>query len=190
MLTSIDYQLFIFLNTFFSNSFFDLVIPHITKERNLLYVYFFASAVHIAVVKDKILALKRVGIATLLLIISDAAGHRIIKEIFDRPRPSHSIWFVDGVHILFPQCNFLLGQRSSLSFPSNHAITNAALATIWTFWYPKAGKVLIPFALFIAYTRIYCGVHFPLDIFFGIIFGAGFAYLTYISTKRFCVKTP
>jgi undecaprenyl-diphosphatase len=184
MLTSIDYQLFIFLNTAFSNPLFDLIIPHITRERNLMFVYFLLSSLHIALAKDKILALKRVAVATFVLAASDAIGHRIIKPFFDRPRPSHSIFFVNDVHILFPQCNFLLGQRSSLSFPSNHAITNAALATIWSLWYPKAAIYLIPFALFIAYTRIYVGVHYPLDAFFGVLFGSGFAYLIYRLSKK------
>jgi len=188
VITSVDYKLFVFFNTFFSSPFFDLIIPVVTKESNLLTLYFSASAVHIAVSKDRVTALKRVVIATLLLAVSDAIGHRILKAFFDRPRPCHPDYFINGVHVLFPQCNFLTGQNRSLSFPSNHAITNSALATIWSLWFPKAAFVLVPLASFFIFTRVYCGVHYPLDLFFGAVFGAGFGWLTYFYTKPLLVK--
>jgi undecaprenyl-diphosphatase len=144
--------------------------------------------VHISVSKDRITALKRVGIATLLLIVSDAIGHRIIKVIFDRPRPCNPGYFINGVHVLFPQCNFLIGQKGSLSFPSNHAITNSALALIWSLWFPKAAFVLVPLAAFFIFTLVYCGVHYPLALFFGAIFGAGFGYAAYFYTKPLLTK--
>jgi undecaprenyl-diphosphatase len=188
MLTSIDYQLFIFFNTAFSNPFFDLIIPVLTQGRFLTITMFLASGLHVAIAKDKVLAAKRAAVAILLVGFCDLVGHRIIKEIFDRPRPSHSNYFIDGVHVLFPQCNFLLGQKSSLSFPSNHALTISALATIWALWRPKAAVWLIPVGLFLIFTRVYVGVHYPFDLFFGIVFGSTFAYLTYYFTKSFLVK--
>lgn len=188
MLLEIDYALFWFFNVFVSNPFFDLIVPHITSERNLMFVYYVASATHIAMSKNKLDGLKRVIIASLVLGAADASGHRIIKPFFDRYRPSHSMFFVNDVHIMFPEINFLLGRRSSLSFMSNHAITNAALATVWTLWFPKAGYVLVPLAVFIAYTRVYVGVHYPFDLFFGLIYGFFVGWLGYRLTRRFFVK--
>jgi undecaprenyl-diphosphatase len=184
MLTQIDYQLFIFLNTAFSNPSFDVIVHWMTNSTNLLIIYFSVSAIHIAFSKHKVLAVKRFLIASALLGLMDWVGHNVIKEIFDRPRPNNIAYFVDGVHILFPQCNFFGTSNAFLSFPSNHALTNMAVATIWSFWFPKMAKFLIPFALFIGFTRIYVGVHFPLDIFFGLVFGFGFGWLTYFFTKR------
>jgi len=188
MLTSIDYHLFIFFNTAFSNPFFDSIFPVITKESNLTNSFFIALAVYIAVSKDKILAAKRAGIAILLFIISDAFSHRVLKAFFERFRPSNSNYFVDGVHVMFPQCRFLLGQRGSFSFPSNHAVNFFALTTIWSFWCPKAKYTLIFIALFLTFTRVYCGVHYPFDLFFGAVFGAVFGWLTHFYTKPLLVK--
>ena len=185
MLTQIDYQLFIFLNTAFSNPFFDVIIPWITSSTNLVVIYICVSALHIAFSKQKVLALKRVLIASILLGLMDWVGHNIIKEIFARPRPNNAAYFINGVHQMFPQCNFLAGTSGKyLSFPSNHALTNMAVATIWSLWFPKAAKFLIPFAVFIGFTRIYVGVHYPLDIFFGLIFGFGFGWITYKLTQK------
>jgi len=190
MLTQIDYQLFIFLNTAFSNPFFDLVLPKLTNSTNLLIIYFVGSALYITFSKHKILAVKRFLAATILLGLMDWVGHNLIKEIFERPRPNNAGYFIAGVHQLFPQCNFLEGTSSAFkSFPSNHALTNMAIASIWSLWFPKAAKYLVSFALLIGFTRIYVGVHYPFDIFYGFVFGFGFAYLTYISTKKWLVKT-
>lgn len=185
MLTQIDYQLFIFFNTAFSNPFFDLIIPKLTNSTNLVLIYLLGSALHIALSKQKVLALKRFFIASLLLGLMDYIGHNFIKEIFERPRPNNIAYFTNGIHALFPQCHFFNGtSKVYLSFPSNHALTNMAVATIWSFWFPKAAKFLIPFALFVGFTRIYVGVHFPLDIFYGFVFGFGFGWLTYELTKK------
>ncbi|MBT8252671.1 MAG: phosphatase PAP2 family protein, partial [Bacteroidia bacterium] len=49
--------------------------------------------------------------------------------------------------------------------------------------------ILLFWSALVAYSRIYVGVHFPLDIFFGMIFGAISGYLFYklqgILRKRF-----
>jgi len=185
MLTQIDYQLFIFLNTAFSNPFFDVVIPWITSSTNLVVMYILASLAHIILSKDRKLALSRVVVASVLLGLMDWGGHNIIKEIFERPRPNNAAYFINGTHQLFPQCNFLAGtSRAYLSFPSNHALTNAAVVMVWSLWFPKMAKFLLPFAVFIGFTRIYVGVHYPFDIFFGLLFGFGFGYLTYKLTQK------
>ncbi|MDR0304512.1 MAG: phosphatase PAP2 family protein [Chitinispirillales bacterium] len=183
MITNIDYALFVFFNTAFSNPFFDLIFPVITKESNLMYSFFIALAVYVAVSKDKILAAKRAGIAILLFVISDAFSHRILKAFFERPRPCNSNYFVNGVHVMFPQCHFLLGRRGAFSFPSNHAVNLSAIALLWSIWCPKAKYIFISIALFLIFTRVYCGVHYPLDLFFGTVFGAAFGYMAYIGTK-------
>ncbi|RPG61641.1 MAG: phosphatase PAP2 family protein, partial [Flavobacteriaceae bacterium TMED206] len=68
------------------------------------------------------------------------------------------------------------------SFFSAHASNSFALATLFSFIFKnfKLLKVLIIFfASLIAYSRIYIGVHYPLDIMMGAIVGALFS-ITYI----------
>ena len=64
------------------------------------------------------------------------------------------------------------------SFPSGHAATAFAAATILFLLYGgKSALAFIP-ALFAAYSRVYMGVHFPLDVVAGAALGSGIALLS------------
>ena len=58
-----------------------------------------------------------------------------------------------------------------LSFPSNHALNISAIAFLFTYLYPKLKYVCWGFALLIMFSRVYIGVHYPLDIFAGFTIG-------------------
>jgi undecaprenyl-diphosphatase len=58
------------------------------------------------------------------------------------------------------------------SFPSGHAATSFAAATILTAAVPRLAPVWFLLALAIAYSRIYVGVHYPLDVIGGAALGA------------------
>jgi undecaprenyl-diphosphatase len=185
MLTQLDYQLFIFLNTFVSCPLFDVIFRKMTDSTTLIAIYLVGSAVHIAFSKKKVLALKRFLIASALLGMLDFVGYNVFRQFFERARPNNIAYFVDGVHIMFPQCHFFGStSRELVSFPSNHALTNAGVAVLWSLWFPKMAKILIPFAIFICFTRVYVGVHYPFDVFYGFVFGAALAFLVYFGTER------
>lgn len=59
------------------------------------------------------------------------------------------------------------------SFPSGHAATTFAIATVLAHFYPKIKSQLFIFvgALIIAYTRIYLSQHFLLDVLAGSMIG-------------------
>lgn len=68
------------------------------------------------------------------------------------------------------------------SFPSGHAITAFALATSLSLRYPKPA-VYIPlhlWALFVAYGRVYLGVHYPSDVLVGGLMGSGTALVIHL----------
>ncbi|MBI5222809.1 phosphatase PAP2 family protein [Candidatus Micrarchaeota archaeon] len=58
---------------------------------------------------------------------------------------------------------------SSYSFPSNHSVVAFALAM--ALWRKPKGWLYVLFAFFIAFTRIYLGVHTVLDVLGGAIIG-------------------
>ena len=63
------------------------------------------------------------------------------------------------------------------SFPSGHAANNMAVATVILLFYPRRGWIYLPIALLIAYSRIYTGAHWPLDVLAGMLLGVAGGWL-------------
>ncbi len=76
--------------------------------------------------------------------------------------------------------------RSTYSFPSGHASGSFAIATSLTLRYPDKPVLvagLYAYALTVSLGRIYWGVHYPSDVFTGMLVGAGSAALIYSLRK-------
>ena len=103
---------------------------------------------------------KRLQVAMLLLIptiiFSDQLSN-LVKYIVQRPRPCK---IFEHIHLLVP-CG------SGYSLPSSHAVNNFAGATVLSFFFKKQQKYFIAFAAFVAYSRVYVGVHYLSDILLG-----------------------
>jgi undecaprenyl-diphosphatase len=72
----------------------------------------------------------------------------------------------------------------SHSFPSGHTATAAAGATVLSFLVPRAAPLFVVLAAAIAYSRLYVGVHFPLDVVGGALIGAATALLLLAAVRR------
>jgi undecaprenyl-diphosphatase len=57
------------------------------------------------------------------------------------------------------------------SFPSGHTATSFACATVLAFFVPRAAPAFYLLALAIGFSRIYVGVHWPLDVLGGAVLG-------------------
>lgn len=86
------------------------------------------------------------------------------KHLFDRARP-----FVYDTSIA-P----LIKTPSSSSFPSGHSATAAAGALALSAIYPALIPVVVPAAFLTILSRVYLGVHYPLDV----LAGSGIGFLT------------
>ena len=62
-------------------------------------------------------------------------------------------------------------QSSQKSFPSNHSANIWALSLIVGYLYTNAKKYFITLAFFISVSRVYIGVHYPIDVIFGALMG-------------------
>jgi undecaprenyl-diphosphatase len=72
----------------------------------------------------------------------------------------------------------VVGSRpATYSFPSGHAASAIAGAFVTTLMAPRARALLWALAVLIAASRIYVGVHYPLDVFAGACVGCGLAVL-------------
>jgi undecaprenyl-diphosphatase len=76
----------------------------------------------------------------------------------------------------------------SHSFPSGHAASAFAGATMMSFLVPRAAPAFYVLAAAIAYSRLYVGAHFPLDVVGGAVIGVATALLLLGVARRRSVR--
>lgn len=120
---------------------------------------------------------------TLLVGINDGLSN-LSKHYFERPRPCQ----VDAIlqssvfRMVAPYCG-------KYGYFSAHAANHFAIATFLAFYFREQWR-LAPYVLFfwaaiIAYSRIYVGVHYPLDILTGTFVGIATATFIYKYLYKF-----
>ena len=177
-LLDIDTALFFFVNQALANPVFDWVMPLITKIRNM------APLIGIAAIYLAVRGKRKGRIALIALVIavavSDLVSHELLKPFFGRLRPCVAL---EGVRML-------LGKKTSLSFPSNHAANIAAAAVVVSFYYRRMLWPMACLAFLIAFSRVYVGVHYPGDVLFGALFGAGMAAAVLAVLRKYVKDEP
>ena len=113
----------------------------------------------------------------LTILLADQITSSIMKPFFERLRPSHEPSLAEHVFIV----NKYRGGR--FGFASSHAANTFGIATLmWLvlkIYRPWIGLLFL-WTLFVGYTRIYLGVHYPGDILAGYLVGFVCAILAYL----------
>jgi undecaprenyl-diphosphatase len=99
-------------------------------------------------------------LTVLAVAVADLAS-RGLKDLFDVERPSDR----------YASPKPLVTAPHDAAFPSGHAATSFAAATILTSFVPRFAPLWFLLALAIGFSRIYVGVHYPLDIVGGAVLG-------------------
>lgn len=180
-LLSLDTKLFIYLNGLGSESFDGLWLL-ITKQAYwtplflflLHYIYKKKGA------KQTLILLLFVAV---LVTCTDQVCN-LFKNGFHRLRPCNNLAINNFIRIV--------KTSNSFSFFSGHAANTMAVTTFLFMLFRKKQpyfRFLFLWPLFFAYSRIYLGLHYPLDIICGYICGFLFGYLFFRSylllQKRF-----
>ncbi|HYY63979.1 MAG TPA: phosphatase PAP2 family protein [Gaiellaceae bacterium] len=114
----------------------------------------------------------------LQVVVADFAAQllsRALKQAIGRERPS----------TVFVDPKPLVHTPHDASFPSGHAASSFACATLLAFFAPRAAPALFVLAAGIAWSRVYVGVHFPLDVLGGAALGVLIAIaLRWLVTAR------
>lgn len=121
---------------------------------------------------------RTMGAAVLIAtVLAAVIGTGMMKLMISRPRPFE----------VYPYIEPLVTAARMTSFPSGHTAGIFAAATAAYFYNRKTGATLMLAGVLIAFTRLYCFVHFPTDVLAGLLLGTicgGMAFLTLDSIKR------
>jgi undecaprenyl-diphosphatase len=89
----------------------------------------------------------------------------VLRHAIGRERPP----------LRFPEPHPLVHVPGNPSFPSGHAATSFACAATLAWLTPLSPVALYVLAALIAFSRVYVGVHYPLDVIGGAALGLGVA---------------
>ncbi len=113
----------------------------------------------------------------IILIIFTDQTSVMIKNLAERLRPCHDPTIMDQVHTVNEHCGGQFG------FVSSHAANTFGLAIFVGLllkpFYKHVVLILVIWAFVVSYSRIYLGVHYPLDIIMGALLGAFIGYFTH-----------
>lgn len=168
---SLNHQLFMAINHAHS-SLLDPVMEALIYLGGSRIVYLYvAILLCVSLVRRKALPLRYVWIYCLATAIGIGLDEWL-KELFRVPRPPLAIG-LDQVRVL--------GEvKLKNSLPSGHALFAFVSAVTLSWRRGPAWKVpLYSFAILTAYSRVYVGAHYPLDVLAGAMLGSGTGWLVW-----------
>jgi undecaprenyl-diphosphatase len=147
------------LNAVWTSPLLDRLLPWVSDARTYT-LPFIVAALAILLI-GRLRGLRFLILAVVGVVVADAIGAHLLKSVFWRTRPCVALEAV----------RLLVGCVNSPSFPSNHAINGGALATLVALHAPRLALPSAALALLVGYSRVYVGVHYPLDVIVGWVLG-------------------
>lgn len=163
----LDHLLLEWINRELANPVFDLFFPLWTDfQKHPFFIYLVLPLTLLTIVyKKNWRTLKILIIGGLGTWVTSYLNHAFIKHAFERTRPT------DVILRIVP--------HSSFSFPSGHSLTAFFLASFLGFYFQKQRPYFFTLAILTAFSRVYCGVHYPADVLAGAFLGFALAYSLY-----------
>ena len=176
----IDKELFLFLNSL-HNPFWDTIMLMVTRKET--WIPFYVIILYFIIKNYRSKALPIIIMLTITILASDQISV-LLKDSIQRLRPVHD-------PVIGPLVHNVLRKGSQYGFVSSHAANGFAIfaftASIFknrNYWY-----LLLFWAILFSYSRIYSGVHYPLDILGGAVLGwaigVGFYKLLVLVENRY-----
>lgn len=108
-------------------------------------------------------------------------GNWLLSFVLFRARPFVTL---EGVHRIIPE------PLTAHAFPSGHSSAAFALGFTMLLVDPPFGAALLAGAAFVAFGRVYAGVHYPLDVLAGVLVGLFWALVIHgVGTRLHDVQT-
>jgi undecaprenyl-diphosphatase len=184
-----DRTLLLLINREWTNPVLDWVMAIFTNAS--LWMPFIAIGAVLLLWKGDFRVRSFVVVALLSVAFTDGVFTQSMKKLIHRPRPHEALAEVREVSLQNAKPEILAlvrplrialskppsGTVEGRSFPSGHTMNNTIVATLAILFFGRKGAFYIIPAAIVSYSRIYCGVHWPSDVFVSIILGVGFALL-------------
>ncbi len=123
--------------------------------------------------------------ALIVVTLSDQTS-QFFKYHFMRLRPCWDEEIIPYIRMVKESCG------GKYSYFSAHAANAMAVAGFFSLVlkskFPKLPYVLLIWAVFVAYSRVYLAVHFPADIITGLFFGGLYSCIVYFFYKKAATK--
>lgn len=170
LLLTLDHQLFIFINLLPHTSWTDMIALAISGVGTAGIIWF-TIAILLFLREEK-----KDHWFFLPFILAGGTSWAIVefflKPLIARVRPNEIMGAI------------IVGSGSDgFSFPSGHATIAFAMAVVLSRKEPKWKWMFYTLAVLISLSRIYLGVHYPLDVVFGVLLGWGIGRIVY-ATQR------
>jgi undecaprenyl-diphosphatase len=179
-LIQLDRHIFFYINHDLTNPFFDWLMPILRTPRTWIPLYIFILAFCL-------LKFKKTGALIIILFalsagFADFTSVHLMKNTVKRVRPCRDP--IDSETAIFRvPCG------TGYSFPSTHATDHFAMAAFISFVFFRRWKWIWLWAVLwagsISFAQVYVGVHFPIDVTVGALYGIFVGWLFYLVFKKF-----
>jgi undecaprenyl-diphosphatase len=177
-----DTKLFLFLNNLGSPT-WDPIWLAITHE--VTFVPLYAILLFLLYRKFGLKSLLIFVLIIALMITFTDQITNVFKRGFERPRPCGEAGLIDQMRFIAIRCG-------KYGFFSGHASNSMAAAVFAGLmlrpYYKNLIFILLFWSALVAYSRIYVGVHYPLDSVCGLTFGAISGFMFYKLAKYLLVR--
>ena len=174
----LDTKLFLYLNNLGTPEFDTFWITLSKIEANILmYFFLICLSLYVQKIRPKILNIFYLIFVIALMITITDQGANLFKDSFQRLRPCYNESLKDSLRLVKENCGGKYG------FFSAHASNSFSLAIFFGLLFKNRIRyiilITIVYASLISYSRIYLGVHFPIDIIIGSSFGLCVGFIMY-----------
>lgn len=169
-----DRELFLFLNNLGSESWDGFWMIYTTK---FYWTPLYAILLYLIYKNENKRSFLVILAITFLMVLFTDQITNLFKHGLERYRPCHEASLQNVMRLVKPSCGGKFG------FFSGHASNSMAVAVFVGLLlrqkYQYLIFMLLPWAAAMGYSRIYIGVHYPLDVLCGMTFGALSGYSFY-----------